>query len=196
MKFLFLSEQRSGPSRFSMEETEKDRLAAVSPKSNPIILIKRPLQPSAFCASRADPKRRGRWRRVEARRASLAALSRSEPGVPLSIAGGEAVIFIRLGEHVCFGFGVLKPLRRQTRFLRLQAPVIRMDQKWGHWALPLCGASAIGLLATDPEDRPSPTPRLWLHYFYSRQNCRSFLRYRFIVPCLRSGADDVSRYYL
>ena len=77
------------------------------------------------------------------RRASLAALSRSEPGVPLSIAGGEAVIFIRLGEHACFGFGVLKPLRRQARLLRLQAPVIRMDQKWGHWALPLCGTSAI-----------------------------------------------------
>ena len=78
------------------------------------------------------------------RRASLAALSRSEPGIPLSRrAGGEAVIFIRLGEHVCFGFGVLKSLRCQTRFLRLQAPVIRMDQKWGHWALPLCGTSAI-----------------------------------------------------
>jgi hypothetical protein len=39
---------------------------------------------------------------------------------------------------VCFGLGVLKPLRAQARFLRLQAPVIRMDQKWGHGALPHC----------------------------------------------------------
>jgi hypothetical protein len=47
---------------------------------------------------------------------------------------------------------VLNPLRRQARFLRLQAPVIGMAQgdfASGHDALPFAGGSATELSATD-----------------------------------------------
>jgi hypothetical protein len=60
--------------------------------------------------------------------------SSGQPGFPLSVAGGAPVIFIRLGEQVCPGRRVLNPLRRQACFLRLQAPVIGMAQKFGHCA--------------------------------------------------------------
>jgi hypothetical protein len=56
--------------------------------------------------------------------------------------GGEPVIFIRLREQVCPGHGVLKSLRRQARFLRLQAPIIGMAQKFGHISH-ICGAYVI-----------------------------------------------------
>ena len=47
---------------------------------------------------------------------------------PRAVAGGEAVIFIGHLEHGCLSFWILKSLRRQARFLRLQAPVTRMAQ--------------------------------------------------------------------
>jgi len=82
----------------------------------------------------------------------VAARFSGQPGFPLSVAGGEPVIFIRLREQVFPGLGVLNPLRHQARFLRLQAPVIGMAQgdfASGHDALPYTGGSATELSATD-----------------------------------------------
>ena len=84
--------------------------------------------------------------------AGVAARFSGQPGFPLSVAGGEPVIFIRLREQVFPGLGVLNPLRHQARFLRLQAPVIGMAQgdfASGHDALPYTGGSATELSATD-----------------------------------------------
>ena len=56
-------------------------------------------------------------------------------GFPLSIAGGDPVIFIRLREQVCPGLVVLKSLHRHARFLRLQTPEIGMAQRLVQWGV-------------------------------------------------------------